>query len=238
MNKRTWEGTLRFLCSPVMPPVFQFRPEAWVPDIAMAPEQWIDLTEGSGLVPDLIGEQQLRSVPPNLIRPLLGFVPRAVRLALLFPFFDLADKQLGLVDFVRMKVYPTISDSEGHSIKYLQRKDTSPRLYAVKRVADAVRETTEPLYLVEGEKKAMAAAQRGYAAVGFAGIEGWHRKGSRQLLPDFDAIPLAGRLVNLVPDGDVQTNDNVARGVEHFADALDRRGARVRVVLLPQELAA
>lgn len=237
MIKRTWEGSLRFLCSKAMPDVFELRSDG-LPNIGMAPEHFDDVYNGSGLVPDLIAEQQLRSVPPNLIRPLLGFVPRAVRSALLFPFFDLADKELGLVDFVRMKVFPPSCDSEGRTVKYLQRRDTGSRLYVVKRVADAVRETTQPLFLIEGEKKAMAAAQHGYAAVGFSGVENWHSKGSRQLLPDFDAIPLAGRVVNLVPDGDVQSNENVARGVEHFAEGLDRRGARVRVVLLPQELAA
>ena len=36
-----------------------------------------------------------------------------------------------------------------------------------------------------------------------------------------------------MPDGDVQTNVHVARGAERFAEALEARGARVRVVLLP-----
>ena len=89
------------------------------------------------------------------------------------------------------------------------------------------------LYLVEGEKKALAVAQLGLAAVGFAGIEGWHRKGSQELLADFAAIHLEGRTVKLVPDGDWQTNADVDRGVRRFARALHARGAVPRLLVLP-----
>jgi hypothetical protein len=226
-----WPAHLRFLCSAAMPG-------------GLAPEHRADL-EASGLDAAMIEEQRLRSVPPRMLtRPpgktrwsdtLIGFDVPDVQSALLFPFFDLADKNLGLMDFVRVKVFPPRCDSQGHAVKYLQRKGTPPRLYAVRRVADVVRDSTVPLWLLEGEKKAMAAAQAGHAAVGFLGVEAWHTKGSAALLADFDAIPLAGRVVELVPDGDVQTNPDVERGVRRFAAALERRGARVRIVLLPTE---
>jgi hypothetical protein len=91
----------------------------------------------------------------------------------------------------------------------------------------------EPLWVVEGAKKSLAVAQLGLPAVGFEGIEGWHVGGSRELLPDFAVVPLCGRVVELVPDGDVRTNPNVERGALGFAEALQARGARVRVVILP-----
>jgi hypothetical protein len=61
---------------------------------------------------------------------------------------------------------------------------------------------------------------------------------SRALLADFDAIRLAGRIIELAPDGDWRVNPNVERGVRQFADALERRGARVRLVVLPLGVAA
>ena len=91
-----------------------------------------------------------------------------------------------------------------------------------------------PLWLVEGEKKALAVAQLDLTAVGFCGIEGWHRGGSLELLADFDALRLRGRTVELVPDGDRRTNHAVARGAQRLAQALDARGARVRLVMLPE----
>jgi len=90
--------------------------------------------------------------------------------------------------------------------------------------------------MVEGENKALAVAQLGLPAIGFCGVEGWHRKGEHRLLPDFDAIRLEDRVVEVVPAGDFQTNPNVRRVVERFGDALCARGSRLRAVLLPSEL--
>ena len=99
---------------------------------------------------------------------------------------------------------------------------------------DAACVATERLWLVEGAKKALAVAQLGLAAVGFEGIEGWHRgRAVTTLLADFDLIPLAGRLIELVLDGDVETNSAVQGGAARLADALRARGARPRLVRLP-----
>ncbi len=84
----------------------------------------------------------------------------------------------------------------------------------------------------------MAVAELGLSAVGFAGIEGWHGKDSGELPADFATIPLSRRVVELVPDGDVQTNPAVRRGAERLAEALTSRGARPRLVVLPKEVAA
>jgi len=61
---------------------------------------------------------------------------------------------------------------------------------------------------------------------------------SRALLADFNAIRLAGRIIELTPDGDWRVNPHVARGVRGLADALERRAARVRLVVLPLGVAA
>jgi hypothetical protein len=90
-----------------------------------------------------------------------------------------------------------------------------------------------PLYIIEGEKKALLMAQLGFPAIGIAGVEGWHARGSRTLLPDFDVIPLKGRLIELLPDGDYQQNLNVRRAVKRFADTLCQAGARPRLMRLP-----
>jgi hypothetical protein len=80
----------------------------------------------------------------------------------------------------------------------------------------------------------LAVAQLGLLAVGLAGVEAWHRRGSLDLLPDFRAIRLQGRRVELLPDGDVTTNLNVRRGVERLAAALAIAGARPRLATLPE----
>ena len=86
-----WPAHFRFLCSRAM-------------SGSSRPQHQMDL-EASGLWPAICDEQMIRSVPPNMIRALLGFDVPGVRSALLFPFFTLGKDAL-LVDFVRVKVFP------------------------------------------------------------------------------------------------------------------------------------
>lgn len=142
------------------------------------------------------------------------------------------------MNHARVKIFPALTDRQGHTVKYLQPRGSAPRLYFVTATMRQVLEDASPIWVVEGEKKAAAVAQLGLPAVGIAGVEGWHVKGSHELLADFDAIPLEGRVVELVPDGDYQTNVAVARAIWHFSEALRARGARPRVVVLPSRLEA
>jgi hypothetical protein len=201
-------------------------------DGALAPEHLADLRK-SGLTDETIAEQYIRSVPPGMIPRLLGFDISSVRSAMLLPFRSPAG---GFMDHVRVKIFPPLTDAEGHSIKYLQPKGSLPRLYFVAACLRDALEGETPLWLVEGEKKALAVAQRGLPAVGVCGVEGWHAGGERRLSRDFDAIRLRDRIVELLPDGDYQTNPNVKRAIQRFGAALAMRGARPRVVLLPSEL--
>jgi hypothetical protein len=201
-------------------------------DGALAPEHQADLDK-LGLSSATVRAALLRSVPPTMLPRLLGFDAPKVVSALLFPFRSPTG---GLMDHVRVKTFPGLTDEQGHSIKYLGPRGAGPRLYFAPATHGRVVQGAEPLWLVEGVKKSLAVAQVGLPAVGFEGIEGWHQRGSRDLLFDFDAIPLTGRTVELLPDGDVQTNPDVARGAARLAEALRRRGARARLVLLPATL--
>jgi putative DNA primase/helicase len=168
-----------------------------------------------------------------MLRRLLGFDAPSVRSAMLLPFRAPAG---GFMDHVRVKVFPSLTDAQGHTTKYLGPRGVGPRLYFCVPTMAAVIAAEGPVWLVEGAKKALAVAQVGLPAVGFEGIEGWHTRGSLDLLPDFDAIPLRGRTVELVPDADWQTNPAVERGVRRLGEALILRGARPRIVVLPQRL--
>jgi len=184
----------------------------------------------SGLSDETIERQCFRSIPPHMIDHLTGFPTPKVVSAYVLPF---ANPWTGAwLDHVRMKIFPAITSDDG-TIKYLQPRHSAVQLYFPLATLEAVRAGAEPLYVVEGEKKSARVAELGRPAVGICGIEGWHAAGSRALLPDFEALELRGRRVELVPDGDVQTNPNVGRAAERLADALEARGATVRVVLLP-----
>jgi putative DNA primase/helicase len=201
-------------------------------DGVLAPAHRADLA-ASGLTDETIRAHYIRSVPPGMIPHLLGFDRNGIVSALLFPFRSPAG---GFMDHVSLKIFPALTDRRGHTVKYLQPRATPPRLYFTEAALAAVNDD-RPLWLVEGQKKALAVAQLGLPAVGFCGVEGWHVAGSRDLIPDFDSIALQARTVELVPDADAQTNPNVRRGVEGLAVALACRGARPRLVNFAAEVA-
>lgn len=215
------------------------------------PEHLADLRK-SGLTDATIATHKIRSVPPDMIGRLLGFEPRGVRSALLFPFPNPAG---GFLDYVKMKVWSDDAEAadvrgdvveerrekwhyNGGARKYLVRRHAAPHLYLPIPTMPRARQGDEPLWVVEGMKKALAVMQLGLPAVGIESAWGWHAKGSTSLLQDFDSITLTNRVVELVPDSDVRTNPLIAGSMRRFADALRAGGARPRWVRLPQEVAA
>ena len=171
-------------------------------------------------------EQGIRSVPPAMFGPLGLHVPEAVTSMLLFPYIGIAGEWTG---HFQAKFFPPIPDGP----RYSQPKGSGSRLYLVRRTLPSVMDAARPLLLAEGVKKCLRATELGFVAVGIQGIENWHVKGTRRLLPDFDTIALRGRDVRIVPDGDVRVNPRVERGAADLADALSARGAHAKIVLLP-----
>jgi len=201
-------------------------------DISMHFEHLDDLRR-SGLSDATIRRHRFRSVSRSQLKTLLGFSVERVESAMLIPFPHPAG---GFMAHIRLKIFPPLKDAAGHTIKYLQPKGSPLRLFfPLATMAEAL-QGDAPLWLLEGEKKSLSVAQLGLPTIGFCGIQAWHAAGSRELLPDFDRIKLANRVVELVPDGDVQTNQHVRRGAEGLALALARRGAKPRLVLLPDRL--
>jgi hypothetical protein len=96
-------------------------------DGSLAPELLADLRK-SGLADETIEANFIRSVPPAMIDRLLGFNLPAARSTLLFPY---RSPEGGFSDLVRMKIFPALTDSDGHTIKYLQPRGSCPRLYFV-----------------------------------------------------------------------------------------------------------
>jgi hypothetical protein len=209
------------------------------------PDHLDDLRK-SGLTDETIATHRIRTVPPSMIEPLLGFPAPKVLHAYIVPFPDPAG---GWMDHCRLKVFGDASPTEvrGDQVeehrgryrynagrtKYLVRRRSVPRLYfPIPTMARAL-EGDEPVWLTEGCKKALGAMQLGLPAVGLEGPWSWHLKGESRLLPDFNFIKLKDRVVELVPDSDISTNPEIMRAMRQLADALRAVGARPRLVRLP-----
>jgi Domain of unknown function (DUF3854) len=212
-------------------------------DGLLHPEARADLGK-SAIAHATIETHKIRTVPPTMYRALLGFDPRGVRHACLYPFPAVAD---GFLDYVKLKIFgDEIAEVRGDEIeerreryrynggqrKYLVRRQAAPHLYIPIPTMPHALAGEAALWICEGMKKALALAQLDLPVVGIESAWGWHLKGSRELLPDFDAITLTGRTVKVVPDPDAQTDPEIARAMHRLAEALERRGARVQIVKL------
>ncbi len=200
-------------------------------DDFLAPDHRADLYRSS-LTDATIAQQKIRSVPPHTIDSLLGFPAPKVMSAYLIPFFDPRTGQW--MDHVCLKVFPSHKDTKGHTVKYLGRRASGTRIFFPLATIDAVLHSTEPLYIVEGQKKSLSVGQLELPTVGMCGVEGWHVAGSRDLHPDLDDVGLRGREVNVIPDADVRTNPAVNHAVRRLGAALVARGAVCKVVLVPE----
>jgi hypothetical protein len=185
----------------------------------------------SGLSDSAIEKSGIRTVfPPSEINKKIGFNMSGLISCYQIPY----DKT-----FSRFRAFYD-NNVNGGKPKYLQRKDTGNRLYIPHAVRPILNESSKPLYITEGEKKALKATQEGLFCIGLSGLWNWKNKGSKRLIADFDLIALKDRTVYIVPDKDwLQPNKhgyrkNLKQAVNQLADRLKTQGAKVFIVELPQ----
>jgi len=113
------------------------------------PQHFADL-QRSGLNDEMIKAMAVYSARPADIPKLIGWNPEEVKSALVFPYFGPDGKSNG---FSRIKSFPAYLDKNGHKVKYLQEKGSSPHLYILPPLQNTLNDTTQQLDIVEGEKK-------------------------------------------------------------------------------------
>lgn len=139
--------------------------------------------------------------------------------------------------------------------KYLSPPGRSNLLYFVPGTrADCLTDNALPIVVTEGEKKAIAlyrlallnAESIRFLPIGLAGVWGWRgrvgkttdAKGERReikgVINDFDRLTWDQRLVYIVFDANVATNEKVKAARSALGKELRERGADVRFVDLPQ----
>lgn len=118
-------------------------------------------------------------------------------------------------------------DGSAKPAKYLSQKGAVHRLYIPPSVRQILDDPSKRFIVTEGEKKAAKATQEGFPAVGMAGIWGF-RDREHIFIPDLEDIAWKGRIVFIVPDSDVASNNHVRDGVWELGWQLLQRGAYVR----------
>lgn len=199
----------------------------------------------SGLMDTMIEAAGIYTGRSEQIRDILGWTPKqngkpimSWGPGIVFPFRtpDGADTGYG-----RVKLdHPRHQD--GKPIKYESPHRKRNRAYFPPGFAQSA-ESKAPIVFTEGEKKSLAVAQAGYAAIGLVGVWGWQQRrkrndhgkayGERMLIPDIDTLDWKGRDVVIVFDSDVSEKSDVQLAEARLAEALTELGAKVRTARIP-----
>jgi hypothetical protein len=203
----------------------------------LLPEHIRHLRETSGLTDDTVEKLNISSVvDPQAIASELGVAPGrplppvpGIR----FPYPQ--------TDYVRYRPDKPRRGNSDRPVKYEAIRDRSPRMYIPLPIAPAIADTSQPIYLTEGEKKAAVASQAGLPAIAAPGIHLFHDVDARRsddlsewrLHPDLHPYIVPGRKTTIVFDSDVDANPAVTGAAVRLARMLARHGALAYITYLP-----
>lgn len=114
--------------------------------------------------------------------------------------------------------------------KYLSPAGMSQDLFVTFLASEKRDDINTPLYILEGEKKAMAIEQLGYATISVPGVWGWKTRGHS--LDTLANLNVKGRICRIVFDSDKYKNHHVLKAERDIAFYLRKRGAIVEIVNL------
>jgi hypothetical protein len=145
------------------------------------PEVWRANLLESGLSNATIQAAGIDHIPLHLLLP---FAKKATD-SYQIPYFDIEGRRLK--DFWRIRWIPEVTDPDGKPTRYHQPPNSGTHLYLPpppvvvparwKRHLND--DSLEDIFITEGEKKALKAAQEGLLCIGLGGVNNWKSKSSR-----------------------------------------------------------
>src|SRR5215217_2111517 len=186
------------------------------------------LLEESGISPGVVAERGYYTAKTKAELSRLGFSERQRRTpALVVPMYSPAG------ELVTHQIRPDSprENGDGKTIKYETPLRSPIRLDVHPSQTERVRDASVPLWITEGVKKADSLVSWGQCVVALQGVWCWGK--GNVPLPEWEDVRLWGRPVSVIFDSDVMTNPKVQAALERLVGFLRGRGARVRVVYLP-----
>ena len=184
------------------------------------------LFEESGIDPDVAAERgyyttRRRSEVPQ------AFKDYQRRVGLVVPMFSPDGETVGY------QLRPDRPRKGGP--KYETPGGISPIVDVHPRMLEEVRNGDGPLLITEGAKTGDAATSRGIPSLVLAGVWMWcvPKVKPYRLKPCFDHVRLEGREVFVAFDSDCMTKEGVQDALAALVAALEKRGAAVKVIYLP-----
>ena len=189
----------------------------------------------SGLSPETLEKSGVRTFSgnKNLLKERLGFasinnqdILRHCRL-IEIPYFN----EKGEVLFYRYKVIPSLTDKDGKEIKYLQPKDKVAIPYILPGIWKIKDKPHKPLWIAEGEKKALKLTQHERYAIALSGVWNFrsNNPGDADLFSELKSFAWHGRTVYMAFDQDLWINPSVRAALYELAFKLYELKAIVRI---------
>jgi hypothetical protein len=129
------------------------------------------------------------------------------------------------------------SMTEQKAQRYAQPPNTAPVAYFPRNVdwTKLVKDPSKPIVVTEGELKAAKACREGFPTIGLGGVYNWRsHKNGISFLPSLEVVDWVRRAVYICFDSDARGNAMVRSALRELADELQRRGALVYFVALPE----
>ena len=123
--------------------------------------------------------------------------------------------------------------SQKKPVKYESPTGRRNQVYFPPGVAELLADIGQAIIATEGEFKALASTQHGFACIGFVGVHGWAPKNKESLLPELEHIAWQGRKVSIAYDSDISEKPDVQEAEARLAAHLTNRGAIVKVIRIP-----
>ena len=123
--------------------------------------------------------------------------------------------------------------SKERPVKYESPVGRRNQVYFPPGVAELLADVGQAIIITEGEFKALASTQHGFACIGLVGVYGWKEKNRESLLPDMERIAWRDRTVYIAFDSDITEKPDVQDAEARLAAHLTNRGAIVKVVRIP-----
>lgn len=198
------------------------------------------LVEDSMISAEVVLARGYRTVTQPQELEALGFIPRQRKVpGLLLPLHPTDGSAPTLYVYRPDNPRATTNRATGERkvLKYEAPAGSGTRLDCPPASLPYLSNPSVPLWITEGQKKADSLATKGFCSIALLGVWNWKGKndhGGTTFLNDWDYIALNGREVHIVYDSDVMTKSGVQLAMTRLIDHLQRKGARVHAVYLPQ----
>lgn len=190
---------------------------------SLYPDHLADLKK-SGLDLETIRAAGIYSIGQNKIPEVVGW-PMPINSLMAIPYPGNG--------FTRYRLFPPYQKNpKERAVKYFQPKGSRLHLYE----PPGFDRSYSIIRITEGEKKALKGSAENLNVCGLGGI--WNfadrdQSGTPALIEGLAGINWKGRETELIPDPDFLTKESVLRAVFRLGRMLAERGAKVRVVKLP-----